>query len=142
MEKQLFADVPPKGRFELLRDNADAIEEMGYMKSFSPDLMEGMKDELVSSTIALTELEQELKTIQEDYKNRMAPLKKAVALNAKYLKEKAEYIKEPCFKMVDHAAGEVGYYNGEGELILSRPAKPEEAQRTILSMNRATGTDY
>ena len=140
MEKQLFAELPPKQRLEALRDNADSIEEMGYMKSFDPEVLDSMKDTLVAATIELTELEVEMKQIQDQFKNKMAPLKKAVALNAKFLKEKAEFVKEQCFKLIDYTKAEVGYYNGNGELIMTRPAKPEEAQKTIF-INRRTGTD-
>jgi len=139
MDKVLFQDMPEKSRFEALRDNADSIEEVGYMKSFDPDSLVDMKEELVSSTIEITELEQELKSISDDYKTRMAPLKKAIAMNAKYLKENAEFVKEQCFKMVDHNAKEVGYYNSLGVLVSQRPARADEAQRTIHSINR-TGT--
>lgn len=140
MERVLFQDLPKELRFEMLRDNADAIEEIGYMKAFEGENLESMKEELVNATIEASELELELKAIQEDYKNRMAPLKKAIALNAKYLKEKAEFVKEQCYKMIDHNNREVGYYNSLGELVSQRPARPDESQRTIHSINR-TGTN-
>ena len=39
-------------------------------------------------------------------------------------KAKSKYVKEVCYKFVDQNEKTTGYYNGEGDLIESRPAKP------------------
>lgn len=36
MEKVLFADLSEKERMQMLSDNADTVEEVGYMKAFTP----------------------------------------------------------------------------------------------------------
>lgn len=59
----------------------------------------------------------------------------------KGLKNKAEFVTEPCYKFVDPETREVGYYNQEGDLIESRPAYPDELQSNIFQINRKTGTN-
>ncbi len=46
MEKQLFQNYNEQKREQLLRDNADAIENKGYMKAFTEDEIRERKDDL------------------------------------------------------------------------------------------------
>ena len=39
MEKILFAEYSAQERKNMLSDNADSMEEVGYMKPFNPDEM-------------------------------------------------------------------------------------------------------
>ncbi len=56
------------------------------------------------------------------------------------IKNKAEFVQEDCFKLVNHDEGMVGYYNSKGELIESRPIRADERQGTIFQMTK-TGTN-
>jgi len=137
MEKQLFDDQSPIQRLELLKDNAETTEEIGYMKPFTDDEIQEFRETLVSSTIEHNELAIELKSIKNDYKSRMDPVKSKINENAKRIKERAEYIKENCFKMIDFKQKEVGYYNSDGLLVFQRPARADEMQYTIKNLKAA-----
>lgn len=136
MDKYLFIELSPEEKYEALTNHADSIEELGYMKPFTPEEIDEFKESVVKSTIEATELQQELKSIQEDYKSRISPLTRDISIKATFIKNKAQYIKEPCFKVVDHSLRQVGYYNAEGELVSERLARPDEGQVTIVSMTR------
>lgn len=134
MDKFIFENETPLQRMELLRDNADSIEEIGYMKPFTDEEIEEFREVLVSSTIEHNEMAVELKSIKNDYKSRMDPVKAQINDNAKRIKEKAVYIKESCFKMIDHKQKNVAYYNSDGLLVFQRPARAEEMQYTIKNL--------
>lgn len=140
MEKQLFADYSAKQRAEMLRDNADTIEEKGYMKSFSEDEIRERKDDLAQSVIGIAQIQQEKKDANDEFKSRLKPLEVDKNRLLEEIKNKAEFVNEECYKMVAHDEGMVGYYNSKGELIESRPIRADEKQSTIFQMIK-TGTN-
>jgi chromosome segregation ATPase len=141
MDAELFQDLPVAERREQLEANADAIEHLGYTRSLPSEEVDSLKEQLMSVQIKIEEKQEELKekskelnTIIKDYKESR---KKVTAK----LKTRSEYIEEDCYKMVDSNRREVGYYNKEGKLVYSRPARKEELQKSIFQEIRSTGTD-
>ena len=61
MEKVLFADLSEKERMQMLSDNADTVEEVGYMKAFTPEEMETMKDRLSKIVIDINDMTEQTK---------------------------------------------------------------------------------
>ena len=70
MEKVLFAEYSEKERKQMLSDNADSMEEVGYMKDFTPDEMEVMKDRLSKIAIDINDIEEEKKAANDEFKLR------------------------------------------------------------------------
>lgn len=141
MDAELFQDLPVAERREQLEANADAIEHLGYTRSLPSEEVDSLKEQLMSVQIKIEEKQEELKekskelnTIIKDYKESR---KKVTAK----LKTRSEYIEEDCYKMIDSNRREVGYYNKEGKLVYSRPARKEELQKSIFQEIRSTGTD-
>ena len=124
----------------MLEDNCDKIEEVGYMKPFTPDQLLGMKDKLSNVSIEINDIECEKKAQNEIFKAQLKPLVEERGKLLGNIRNKAEHVKGECFKFVDQEAGEVGYYTPEGFLIESRPIRQEERQMTIHSIGR-TGTN-
>jgi len=139
MEKVLCGGVPEAVRAQMLRDSCDKVEEVGYMKPYTPEEITQMKDELAEASIEINEIEEEKRVIMEGFKLKLKPLetqKKDLLLN---IKNKAEFVKEDCFKFIDQEEGMVGFYNSLGDLIESRPIRHEERQLSI-GFNK-TGTN-
>lgn len=124
----------------MLEDNCDKIEEVGYMKPFTPDQLLDMKDKLSNVSIEINDIECEKKAQNEIFKAQLKPLAEERSKLLGNIRNKAEHVKGECFKFVDQEAGEVGYYSPEGFLIESRPIRQEERQMTIHSIGR-TGTN-
>lgn len=131
MEKQLFQDCPESLRASYLKDNCDAVEKVGYMRRFTPEELAQKKERLSSVAIDINDIELEKKQVADSFKAQLKPLttEKDVLLNQ--LKNKTEYVNEPCFKFVNQDEGLVGYYNSAGELVNSRPIMAEERQKVI-----------
>ncbi len=140
MEKQLFAEYSATEREQMLRDNADAIEIKGYMKPFTDSELREKKDDLAKSVIEIAQIEQEKKEAVAEFKARLKPLRNDKTRLLEQIKNKAEFVKEDCFKLVNQEEGMVGYYNANGELIESRPIRADERQATIFQMKK-TGTN-
>lgn len=138
MDKTLGQEYAPEQRVRFLKDNCDKIETIGYMKRFSTDEMSSRKDELAELSIEINEIEAERKFQAQIFKDRMKPLDERKAELLKEIKSKAEFKSEACYKFIDHAEKEVGYYNDEGDLVECRPARPDEAQITLKMI---TGTN-
>lgn len=125
----------------MLEDNCDKVEELGYMKPFSSDQLLAMKDRLSEVSITINDIEVEKKAQVALYKAQIKPLAEERRTLLDNIRNRAEHVKENCFKFVDQEAGEVGYYSADGVLIESRPIRQDERQKTIMSLGRKTGTD-
>ena len=53
-----YADLQERKMF--LKDNCDTVEDMGYMKQFSPDKVAELKDRLAEVSIEINDKEEEL----------------------------------------------------------------------------------
>jgi outer membrane biosynthesis protein TonB len=140
MDKQLGKEYPQDARIQFLKDNADKVEKKTYMRRFTPDELRQKKDQLAETSIALSEIDDEKKTVLQEIKQREEPLKSEKKILLSNIKHKAEEVKEECYKFIDQENNEVGFYNSEGDLIEQRPAYPDERQGTIFQISR-TGTD-
>ncbi len=138
MDRILGLELAGPQRVQLLEANCEKIEEIGYMKQFSPDEINSMKDELSEVAISINDIEIERKEAMKAFKLQVEPLKTVKTTLLKNIKTKAEYVRENCYKFVDFDDRMVGYYNSEGLLIEARPMRPDEGQRTI---NLKTGTN-
>lgn len=141
MERELGQDIKNLAQREaFLKDNCDGVAQKGYMKPFTPERLQGCKEELANLSIEISEIEAEFKQISAEFKGRLKPLKEASAQKVGEIKSKAEYVNEVCYRFTDQEARETGFYSSEGKLIESRPATADELQTTIFSMVR-TGTN-
>lgn len=49
-------------------------------------------------------------------------------------------VEEDCYKFFDEETKMIGFYNKECDLVSSRPAFPDELQKTIFATIRSNGT--
>lgn len=140
MDKVLGQEYNGKDRVSFLRDNCDAVEDLGYTKSLPNDEIEALKDRLVENNIQLRDVRADKKAANKEFNDQIKQLEESNDEVTGKLKAKSEFVTEPCFKFVDEDARYVGYYNNEGLLVYSRPARPEELNKNIFRMSR-TGTE-
>jgi len=142
MDKFLAQEVPEDDRFNFLKDNADAIEEIGYTHRFTPDELAQKKESLAETSISINDIEIEKKDVMEGYKEQLKPLNVIKQTLLENIKKGSEYVEDQeCAKILYHEEKMVGYYNKLGELVYSRPIMPQEMQKTIFNINHKTGTE-
>jgi hypothetical protein len=137
MEKKLFQNLPENDRMVVLEDNADSVEIIGFLKQFTVDELAEIRSELVENLIQIQDLKNELKEVQKQYKDQIEPLAEMVQIAQEKVRLRAESVKEKCYKLIDHEARMVGYYDRTGNLVLERPLGSNENQTTIISMKKA-----
>lgn len=130
-----------KERINFLRDNCDAVENLGYTKQIPTDKMEELKDVLVENNIQLRDVRADKKAANKLFNDQIKQLEDGNEDVTKTLKEKSEFVNENCFKFVDEKTRTAAYYNEDGICVYSRPARPEEMQGTIQMELRRTGTE-
>ena len=141
MQRELGKDIKQGAeRIEFLDSNCDKVEERGYMKPFTPEQLNEMKDTLASITIEINDIEEEKKEAMQAFNDRLKPLREELKELLVGIKNKAEFVTEKCYKFIDQEERMVGFYNEDGTLIDSRPAYANELQGTIFQMKR-TGTN-
>lgn len=141
MDKVLGQEYEGKARIDFLRDNCDAVEDLGYTKQLPNEEIEALKDRLVENNIQLRDVRADKKAANKEFDDQIKQLEESNDEVTGKLKAKSEFVTEACFKFVDTETREVGYYNSEGLLVYSRPARPEELQKTMFQTLRRTGTD-
>lgn len=140
MEKVLFSNLSENERIQMLSDNADTIEEIGYMKAFTPEEMETMKDRLSKIVIDINDIDEEKKAANDEFKLRKKPLETEKQELLANIKSKSEYVVEGCYKFCDHDEQMVGFYNKQGILVHCRPMRQDEKNRTIFQAYRQDAT--
>lgn len=134
MNKTIGKDIPNLiQREQFIKDNADGVENKGYMKAYTPEELQGHKEELANVSIEIAEIEAELKRVQAEYKGRLKHLKGDRAKMVSNIKAKAEYVVEPCYRLTDQEAKVTEFYNKEGDLVEERPATANEMQPTLFA---------
>lgn len=142
MDKVLGQDLKEGlERTNFLRDNCEAIEDIGYTKQFTPEKMEEMKNSLVDNNISLRDVRADKKASDKIYNDQIKQLEGEGEELTKSLKEKAEFVNEACYKFVYEEERMTAYYNSDGIMVFSRPSTPEEMQKTIQMELRRTGTE-
>lgn len=133
MNKTLGKDIESAiERRRFLEDNADAVEEKGYMRAYSPEELQGHKESLANTMIAISAIEEELQAVKTEFKAKLKPLQEKKTQMVANIKAKAEYVTENCFKFVDREARMTGYYNADGDLVEARPSTANEMQLNMF----------
>lgn len=141
MDKVLGQEYEGKARIDFLRDNCDAVEDLGYTKQLPNEEIEALKDRLVENNIQLRDVRADKKAANKEFNDQIKQLEESNDEVTGKLKAKSEFVTEACFKFVDMETREVGYYNREGLLVYCRPGRPEEMQKSMFSPVLRTGTE-
>ena len=139
MEKFLGQDIPESQRWEFLKDNADAVEKIGYMHRFTPEELAQKKELLSEACIKINDIEAEKKEVMDEFKERLKPYNEEKSQLLHDIKNGSEYVDNAeCVKILYHEEKTAGFYNKLGELVYSRPIMPQEMQKTIFNLNTGT----
>ena len=141
MDKVLGQEYEGKARIDFLRDNCDAVEDLGYTKQLPNEEIEALKNRLVENNIQLRDVRADKKATNKEFNDQIKQLEESNDEVTGKLKAKSEFVTEACFKFVDTETREVGYYNREGLLVYCRPGRPEEMQKSMFSPVLRTGTE-
>jgi hypothetical protein len=136
-KKFIFQDVGDMHhRHELIKDNCDEIVPYSYLKRLTDEELSGLKDDLSENAIALDAIEQEFDAIKKEFKEKTKPYKERIKSLLVFLRDKGISVNENCYVLKDESTYNI--YSKEGELLMSRPLKPAETQKTLQMELRKT----
>ena len=139
--KEYGKDLAIEAREEFLRNTCDGTEEVSYSRVFSPEELAKQRELLTDASIRLADIEEDKKQAMADFKEQAKPYAEQRAKAIQNLRTKAETVTEVCYKYFDEETNMVGFYNREGNLVSSRPAFPNEMQKTMFQVLRKEGTN-
>ena len=139
--KEYGKDLAIEAREEFLRNTCDGTEEVSYSRVFSPEELAKQRELLTDASIRLADIEEEKKQAMADFKEQAKPYAEQRAKAIQNLRTRAETVTEVCYKYFDEETNMVGFYNREGNLVSSRPAFPNEMQKTMFQVLRKEGTN-
>ena len=121
-------DADPEERINVLRNNADKIEQTDYEKELTEEELIAKREEFVDNSIDVSKLEDELAEKKKEYKNKIEPIKLVNRSLQKEIKTKKRWVKGQLFHMANHTDSMMETYDETGELVSSRRLRPDEKQ--------------
>lgn len=141
IEKEYGKHLPMEERADYLRNTCDGTEEVSYSRVFTPEELAKQRELLTDASIKLADIDEEKKAAMDSFKEQAKPYVEQKRKAIENLRTKAETVTEECFKYFDEETKMVGFYNKEGNLVSSRPAFPNEMQKTMFQVLRKDGTN-
>jgi hypothetical protein len=141
IEKEYGKHLPMEERADYLRNTCDGTEEVSYSRVFTPEELAKQRELLTDASIKLADIDEEKKAAMDAFKEQAKPYIEQKNKAIENLRTKAETVTEECFKYFDEDTKMVGFYNKEGNLVSSRPAFPNEMQKTMFQVLRKDGTN-
>lgn len=141
IEKEYGKHLPMEERADYLRNTCDGTEEVSYSRVFTPEELAKQRELLTDASIKLADIDEEKKAAMDAFKEQAKPYVEQKNKAIENLRTKAETVTEECFKYFDEDTKMVGFYNKEGNLVSSRPAFPNEMQKTMFQVLRKDGTN-
>jgi len=123
-------------RLQTLQDTADKVEETNYYVPLSHEQLDIKREGLADNAIKLSEIEDELKEIKDDFKLKIDPLKTIHKNLLTEIKTKQEFKSGKLYHLANHESGYMETYDETGILIGTRRLRPDEKQKTVFSISK------
>jgi flagellar motility protein MotE (MotC chaperone) len=119
-------------RKNLLDDNCDTRKETEYYKKLTPDELDEKRESLTEKLIQVSEWKDELKVVQDEFKDRIKPVESVMKGLLTEVKTKQALVTGILYEVADHEAGLMEVFDQDGEFVSSRRLKPEEKQGRLF----------
>jgi len=140
MAKQFIdGDYTPEQIKSMLANHCESSEETKYYRDLTEQDLVEKHQELSKNLIKLNELEEELKDIKDDYKDRMKPMKVTQKDLLEAIGVKKELITGTLYHIANQVDGMMETYTETGELHSSRRLRPDEKQTRLFVQDRVVG---
>lgn len=137
MQKIFMPDTPPTERLQILRNNADEVEQTTYEKDLTQEELDAKREEFVDNSIKVSTLEDELNAYKTSYKAKIDPIKTTNKVLQQEVKTKKQKVKGTLFHMANHESGWMETYDESGEMISTRRLRPDEKQARLFVADKA-----
>lgn len=128
MQKIFMPDATLEERLNILRNNADKVEQTDYEKELTEEELIAKREQFVDNSIDVSKLEDELAEKKKEYKNKIEPIKLINRSLQREIKTKKKEVAGFLYYMADHVNGMMETFDETGELVSSRRLRPDEKQ--------------
>lgn len=135
----MFAEVSDlTERLRLLKENCDSSQTTSYVRNLTQEELDFKRELHVDNCIQLGTYDEELKAKKAEYKILMEPLQDQNKTLLRQIKTRQEELKGTIFNYADHEDGMMYTYDENGDLVGSRRLKPEERQKKLFPLTKAS----
>lgn len=132
MAKIFMPEMSDQERLQVLRNNADHVEETTYEKDLTQEELEGKREEFVDNSIKVSTLEDEFNEEKAKFKGKIEPMKMRNKILQQEVKTKKQKVNGTLFHMANHDSGYMETYEESGELHATRRLRPDERQARLF----------
>jgi|SRR6185437_9241796 len=137
MSKVFEPDLTPEQRYQMLKDQAEKVEDTTFKRTLTQEELDVKREELAQNLIDIDTKEDELDRIKEEYKGAIKPMKAQCKILLECVKTRKEEVKGQLFHLQNHHEGMMEVYDESGELISSRRLRPDEKQLRAFPLRKA-----
>lgn len=123
--------LPSDERATILEGEANSAEEQTFMMPLTDEEMSIVKDDLAKNCIAKGFIDEEYRQAKEMFKARLEPINDIISESIGKLKNRAKSVTGTIYNIPDFENKMMHSVDSEGNVLNSRPLKPEERQYRI-----------
>lgn len=138
MDIDKLKELSAEDRKSVLESEAIAVEEGKYEKPLTPDELAYYKDEVADNSIAKQTIDDELKEVKKEFKDRLEPIQARIRESLRNIKFKSQEQEGRIYKMADFENQLIHKVDILGNVIHSRRMLPEERQFKIQAIKQHT----
>ncbi|HYE53699.1 MAG TPA: hypothetical protein VD996_02610 [Chitinophagaceae bacterium] len=135
--KAFMPELDPDLRLQALKDNCDSKEETEYYKDLTQADLDIKMEALSRNLIFLSEREDELQAIKDEFKMRMAGPKQENKELLQQIKTRKEKVIGTLYHLANLDEGIMETYDERGEFVSSRRLRPGERQSKLFPLRKA-----
>jgi len=137
MDIQRLKELSHEDRISVLQGEALKMEEQVYARFLEDAEISGHKDDLAQTSIMIAVLEDELRDIKATYKDKLEPLRLNLKTSLEAIKTRSVQETGIVYLVPDFDEKKVHVVTGKGDVLYTRPMKPEERQYTTTHTLKA-----
>lgn len=138
MSKSFMPELAPELRLQALKEHCDHAEEAEYYRDLSSEEFDVKMESFTNNCVQLSELEDGLAEIKEDYKIKMKPLKEENRSLLSEIKTRKAKVEGTLFHLADHEQSVMETYDEAGDFVSSRRLRPDEKQQKLFPIRKTS----
>jgi len=118
-------------RETVLIGESATVEEQTYLIPIDEPELSVIKDELSQASVKKAYIDEEIKIVKEEFKSRLEPLNEIISSSIDSLKSRSKKVTGKVYSLPDFENKMMHAVDSKGNVLNSRPLKPEERQMMI-----------
>lgn len=131
MDVYKLKNLPQSERETILIGESATVEEQTYLIPIDEPELSVIKDDLSMASVKKAYIDEEIRQAKEEFKARLEPLVDKISESIESLKSRSKKVTGKVYSLPDFENKMMHAVDSLGNVLNSRPLKPEERQRMI-----------